>query len=88
MGRPQSPWDHSKVKVYESASFTKQMEALLAETASGLNTTFRSVLDTARKRGIVTFVMGGAVREILWHNSTNFKDIDIAFACPGSELCK
>jgi len=84
-----APWAvdvNPDAKVFRSTYTSRAFAALFSRTAPGLDATYLEVF-TALERGLcVPYVIGGEVRDMLWHKEG--LDVDISFSCSSRQVAK
>jgi hypothetical protein len=97
----EQPWYRDEVSVFKHYQVEQVFDAILNRKISGLpdHTTFRHVLNTILEHGVPVFIVGGAVRDVIYYScnhrytdineiASRIKDIDMAFGCSSRELQK
>ncbi|KAL9648075.1 hypothetical protein ABK040_012129 [Willaertia magna] len=97
----EQPWFRSKVCVYENSTIANVFDIVLNQQLQGVSpaATYLQVMTHCIDQGIPIFVVGGAVRDVIYavlkDKETNVqnilkkvKDINIRFGCPTQEFCQ
>lgn len=95
----EQPWYRNRVCVYENSLVRNVFTQALSEYLDGVSprATYLDVLKYIVNEGVPVFIVGGAVRDVLYavlkEKETNIqniigkvKDIDIGFGCPPQKL--